>query len=126
MVGRAAAASSPRRGWASAECVDGAAPPRTAPHRAAAVAPLPLTDRPGAAQAATVPYTAPIPPALHPVLAFLLLLIGIVFAGWFVMYEVSTNKFVRALHKELLLAAAASVFLGTGSLFLLLNVGIYV
>ena len=40
--------------------------------------------------------------------------------------HVTSSKFTRELFKELLIAAVASVFMGLGTLFLLLWVGIYV
>ena len=40
--------------------------------------------------------------------------------------QVTSSKFTRELYKELLIAAVASVFMGFGTLFLLLWVGIYV
>ena len=42
------------------------------------------------------------------------------------MFQVTSSKFTRELFKELLIAAVASVFMGFGTLFLLLWVGIYV
>ena len=41
-------------------------------------------------------------------------------------FQVTSSKFTRELFKELLIAAVASVFMGFGTLFLLLWVGIYV
>ena len=41
-------------------------------------------------------------------------------------YEVTSNKFSRSLVKELLVSLWSAVFLGFGTLFLLLWVGIYV
>ena len=41
-------------------------------------------------------------------------------------YEVTSNKFSRNLIRELTLSFFASVFLGFGTVFLLLTVGIYV
>nr|AQS22591.1 transmembrane protein 258 [Pseudodiaptomus poplesia] len=52
--------------------------------------------------------------------------IGLFFTVWFFVYEVTSSKFTRELKKELGISAVASVFMGTGTLFLLLWVGIYV
>ena len=45
---------------------------------------------------------------------------------YFLSLQVTSSKFTRELFKELLIAAVASVFMGFGTLFLLLWVGIYV
>ncbi|VDP89463.1 unnamed protein product [Echinostoma caproni] len=71
-------------------------------------------------------YVSPINPASYPTLAVLLLLIGTFFVAWFFAYELTANKFSRAFRKELLLSGTSAVFLGVGSFFLLLWVGIYV
>ena len=89
-------------------------------------------------------YVSPINPAVFPHLSIVLLGIGLFFTAWFFVYEVSiihwllsllllllslqvtSSKFTRELFKELLIAAVASVFMGFGTLFLLLWVGIYV
>ncbi|CDW57766.1 UPF0197 and Serinc domain containing protein [Trichuris trichiura] len=71
-------------------------------------------------------YTAPINPVVYPALSVTLLLIGLFFTAWFFVYEVTGNKFTRNLLKEMILALVASAFVGVGSLFLLLWVGIYV
>ncbi|VDQ01319.1 unnamed protein product [Trichobilharzia regenti] len=71
-------------------------------------------------------YVPPINPATYSILSVLLLAIGAFFMAWFSVYELTTNKFSRALLKEALLSLVASVFLGCGTLFLLLWVGIYV
>jgi len=75
------------------------------------------------------PYYSPLNPALYPQLAIILCTLGLIFASFFVVYEVSTTDSVtkkRNLVKELTLAGPASVFLGLGSLFLLLWTGVYV
>ena len=41
-------------------------------------------------------------------------------------YQVTSSKFTREIFKELLIAAVSSLFMGFGTLFLLLWVGIYV
>jgi hypothetical protein len=85
-------------------------------------------------------YVSPINPAVFPHLALVLLGIGLFFTAWFFVYEVSFNlvpsfiltvqvtstKFTRELTKEVMISAVASLFMGFGSLFLLLWVGIYV
>merc|ERR1712066_1077871 len=71
-------------------------------------------------------YVSPINPAVFPHLSIVLLGIGLFFTAWFFVYEVTSSKFTREFFKELLIAAVASVFMGFGTLFLLLWVGIYV
>jgi len=71
-------------------------------------------------------YVSPVNPAIYPQLTFVLLAIGIFFAAWFFVYEVTSTKYTRDLPKELLMGFCASVFNGFGILFLLLWVGIYV
>ncbi|CAF0924756.1 unnamed protein product [Brachionus calyciflorus] len=71
-------------------------------------------------------YVSPINPAVYPQLTFLLLVIGLFYSAWFIVYEVTTNKKTRSIGKEFLMAVIASVFMGTGVFFLLLSVGIYV
>merc|ERR1712233_178195 len=71
-------------------------------------------------------YVSPINPAVFPHLTIVLLGIGLFFTAWFFVYEVTSSKFTREIFKELLIAAVASVFMGFGTLFLLLWVGIYV
>lgn len=71
-------------------------------------------------------YVSPINPAVFPHLALVLLGIGIFFTAWFFVYEVTSTKFTRELTKELMISAVASLFMGFGTLFLLLWVGIYV
>ena len=44
----------------------------------------------------------------------------------FFVYEVTSTKFTRELVKEVLLSVIASIFMGFGTLFLLLWVGIFV
>ncbi|KAJ8032302.1 hypothetical protein HOLleu_25791 [Holothuria leucospilota] len=71
-------------------------------------------------------YVSPVNPAIYPHLTLVLLSIGIFFMAWFLVYEVTGNKYTRDLYKELLVALVASLFMGFGILFLLLWVGIYV
>jgi len=71
-------------------------------------------------------YLSPINPATYPHLALILLLIGLFFTAWFFVYEVTSTKYTRALMKELMISLAASTFMGLGTLFMILWVGIYV
>ena len=71
-------------------------------------------------------YASPVNPAVYPTLSVVLLTFGLFFMAWFFVYEVTSNKYTKVLHKELIVALVASVFLGFGVLFLLLWVGIYV
>jgi len=71
-------------------------------------------------------YLSPINPAVFPHLTIVLLGIGLFFTAWFFVYEVTSSKFTREIFKELLIAAVSSLFMGFGTLFLLLWVGIYV
>jgi len=76
------------------------------------------------------PYYSPISVSLYPHFSILLLGVGVFFLSWFFVYEVTTGsealKRRRNPYKELLLALVASVFLGFGTLFLLLWTGVYV
>uniref|UniRef100_A0A8C5XT03 Dolichyl-diphosphooligosaccharide-protein glycosyltransferase subunit TMEM258 n=1 Tax=Microcebus murinus TaxID=30608 RepID=A0A8C5XT03_MICMU len=71
-------------------------------------------------------YTSPVNPAVFPQLTVVLLAIGMFFAAWFFLYEVTSTKYTRDIYKELLISLVASRFMGFGVLFLLLWVGIYV
>ncbi|KAK6108726.1 hypothetical protein QQG55_33150 [Brugia pahangi] len=71
-------------------------------------------------------YVGPVNPSLYPQLAVLLLAIGLFFMAWFFVYEVTSSKFTRVLIKELLISSVAALFLGFGSVFLMLWTGIYV
>ena len=71
-------------------------------------------------------YLSPINPATYPHLALILLLIGLFFTAWFFVYEVTSTKYTRAIMKELMISFAASAFMGLGTLFMILWVGIYV
>ncbi|KAG6511723.1 transmembrane protein 258-like [Zingiber officinale] len=72
------------------------------------------------------PVTSPIPIHLYPMLSALLLVVGLLVTAFFFIYEATTSTRNRCLAKELVTAAVASVFLGFGSLFLLLATGVYV
>ncbi|XP_038711447.1 transmembrane protein 258-like [Tripterygium wilfordii] len=72
------------------------------------------------------PITSPVPDSSYPALAFLMLAIGLVITASFFIYEATSSRRNRSLAKELITGAVASVFLGFGSLFLLLSSGVYV
>ncbi|KAL6496527.1 hypothetical protein OROGR_029785 [Orobanche gracilis] len=74
------------------------------------------------------PISSPVPDAWYPTLAVFMLAIGLVIAASFFMgcYEATSSRKNRSLAKELMTGAVASVFLGFGSLFLLLSSGVYV
>jgi len=71
-------------------------------------------------------YISPVNPAIYPHLALVLLAIGLFFTAWFFVYEVTSTKFTRELIKEISISIVASIFMGFGTLFLILWVGIYV
>ena len=71
-------------------------------------------------------YVSPINPAVFPHLSIVLLGIGLFFTAWFFVYEVTSTKYTRAIMKELMISLAASTFMGLGTLFMILWVGIYV
>merc|ERR1739844_121674 len=71
-------------------------------------------------------YVSPVNPAIFAHLTFVLMAIGLFFTAWFFVYEVTSTKFTRDPKKELLIKFVASVFMGLGSHFLILWVGIYV
>eukprot|EP00095_Tigriopus_kingsejongensis_P003435 maker-scaffold110_size354795-snap-gene-2.21 protein:Tk03435 transcript:maker-scaffold110_size354795-snap-gene-2.21-mRNA-1 annotation:"upf0197 transmembrane protein c11orf10 homolog" len=65
-------------------------------------------------------YLSPVNPAMYPHLAVVLLIIGLFFTAWFFVYEVTSTKFTREIVKEILISMIASIFMGMGTLFLLL------
>ena len=73
-----------------------------------------------------VRYISPVNPSVYPHLSVVILAIGLFYTAWFFVYEVTSTKFTREVVKEVLLSMIASVFMGFGTLFLLLWVGIYV
>ncbi|GAB4837799.1 hypothetical protein Ancab_027323 [Ancistrocladus abbreviatus] len=77
------------------------------------------------AQAAK-PITSPVPDSMYPTLSVLMLAIGLVVTASFFIYEATSSRKNRSLAKELITGAVASIFLGFGSLFLLLSTGVYV
>ncbi|XP_024017219.1 transmembrane protein 258 [Morus notabilis] len=72
------------------------------------------------------PITSPVPEAWYPTLSVVMLAIGLVVTASFFIYEATSSTRNRSLTKELTTGAVASVFLGFGSLFLLLSCGVYV
>ncbi|XP_034699012.1 transmembrane protein 258 [Vitis riparia] len=75
---------------------------------------------------AAKPITSPVPDAWYPTLAVLMLAVGLVITASFFIYEATSSRKSRSLAKELTTGAMASIFLGFGSLFLLLSSGVYV
>ncbi|XP_018829767.1 transmembrane protein 258-like [Juglans regia] len=72
------------------------------------------------------PITSPVPDAWYPTLSVFMLAIGLVVTASFFIYEATSSRRNQSLTKELITGAVASVFLGFGSLFLLLASGVYV
>ncbi|XP_009765524.1 uncharacterized protein [Nicotiana sylvestris] len=72
------------------------------------------------------PISSPVPESLYPTLALFMLAVGLVVTASFFIYEATSSRKNRSLAKELTSGAVASVFLGFGSLFLLLASGVYV
>ncbi|RHN64639.1 putative transmembrane protein [Medicago truncatula] len=69
---------------------------------------------------------SPIPDSLYPTLSVFTLAIGLILTASFFIYEATSSRKTRNLAQELTTGAIASVFLGFGSLFLLLACGVYV
>ncbi|GFP80439.1 transmembrane protein 258 [Phtheirospermum japonicum] len=72
------------------------------------------------------PISSPVLEAWYPTLSIFMLAIGLIIKASFFIYEATSSRENRSLAKELSTGAVASVFLGFGSLFLLLSSGIYV
>ncbi|KAG6779953.1 transmembrane protein 258-like [Populus alba x Populus x berolinensis] len=70
--------------------------------------------------------SSPVPVAWYPTLAVFMLAIGLIVTASFFIYEATSSRRNRSLAKELTTGAIASLFLGFGSLFLLLASGVYV
>ncbi|XP_019442869.1 PREDICTED: transmembrane protein 258-like [Lupinus angustifolius] len=70
--------------------------------------------------------SSPVPDAWYPTFSVFTLAIGLVLTAFFFIYEATTSRKTRSLAQELITGAVASVFLGFGSLFLLLASGVYV
>lgn len=71
------------------------------------------------------PYEPFISVTTYPHLALMTLMIGVLFMAWFFTIEV-TSKSNSNIIKELAISLLASVFIGFGTVFLMLSVGIYV
>ncbi|EJW84620.1 hypothetical protein WUBG_04468 [Wuchereria bancrofti] len=74
-------------------------------------------------------YVGPVNPSLYSQLAVLLLAIGLfLWLGslFTSIFQVTSSKFTRVLIKELLISSVAALFLGFGSVFLMLWTGIYI
>lgn len=71
------------------------------------------------------PYEPLISVTTYPHFALVTLLIGVLFMAWFFTIEV-TSKSNSNIIKELAISLLASVFIGFGTVFLMLSVGIYV
>ncbi|XP_047076708.1 transmembrane protein 258-like [Lolium rigidum] len=70
--------------------------------------------------------SSPVPVAWYPALAVLTVAVGLMLTASFFIYEATSSSRSRSLAKEITTAAVASVFLGFGSLFVLLASGVYV
>ncbi|KAK3133956.1 hypothetical protein QOZ80_6AG0543250 [Eleusine coracana subsp. coracana] len=70
--------------------------------------------------------SSPVPVDWYPTLAVIMLSVGLMFTATFFIYEATSSRRSRSLTKEIVTAAIASVFLGFGSLFVLLASGVYV
>ncbi|GMJ15704.1 hypothetical protein like AT4G29735 [Hibiscus trionum] len=70
--------------------------------------------------------SSPVPNEWYPTLAVVMLSVGLVVAASFFIYEATCTKRNRCIVKELITSGVASLFLGFGSLFLLLSAGVYV
>ncbi|XP_047312218.1 transmembrane protein 258-like [Impatiens glandulifera] len=72
------------------------------------------------------PISSPIQAIWYPTLSFSMLSIGLALTAFFFIYEATTSRKNRSLAMELTTGTIASIFLGFGSLFLLLTCGVYV
>eukprot|EP00873_Tetraselmis_striata_P023083 jgi/Tetstr1/443347/TSEL_031362.t1 len=77
------------------------------------------------ADAELSPYSSPVPPALYPLLSFLLLAAGLASTAAFFVYQATKTKYSRSMFQELALGGVSSLLLGWGLLFLLLSCGVY-
>ncbi|KAI9004860.1 hypothetical protein CLU79DRAFT_782249 [Phycomyces nitens] len=69
----------------------------------------------------SAPVTAPVPPMLYPLLAYISLSGGLLATGMFVVQEKNT-----AIEKQVQTSVVAAFFLGLGTIFTSISVGIYV
>lgn len=72
------------------------------------------------------PVHSPVPVGTYPLLAVVLLVLGVVSTAAFFLYQVTTTRYSRKITQEVLLGGTASITLGLGTLFLLLWVGVFV
>uniref|UniRef100_A0ACD5Z8I8 Uncharacterized protein n=1 Tax=Avena sativa TaxID=4498 RepID=A0ACD5Z8I8_AVESA len=86
------------------------------------------TSRTGASEfrSGMTAISSPVPVAWYPALAVLTVAVGLMLTASFFIYEATASTRSRSLAKEITTAAVASVFLGFGSLFVLLASGVYV
>ncbi|XP_003563732.1 transmembrane protein 258 [Brachypodium distachyon] len=70
--------------------------------------------------------SSPVPVEWYPTLAVVTVSVGLMLTASFFIYEATTSRRNRSLAKEIVTASTASVFLGFGSLFVLLASGVYV
>ncbi|KAG9455612.1 hypothetical protein H6P81_000120 [Aristolochia fimbriata] len=70
--------------------------------------------------------SSPVAVEWYPVQAFFLIAVGLAVTAYFFIYEATSTRKSRKLSTELSAALVASVFLGFGTLFLLLSSGVYV
>ncbi|CAD6336524.1 unnamed protein product [Miscanthus lutarioriparius] len=70
--------------------------------------------------------SSPVPVEWYPTLAVVMVSVGLMFTASFFIYEATSSRRSRSVPKEIATAAVASVFLGFGSLFVLLASGVYV
>ncbi|PUZ60241.1 hypothetical protein GQ55_4G108200 [Panicum hallii var. hallii] len=70
--------------------------------------------------------SSPVPVEWYPSLAVVMVSVGLMLTASFFIYEATSSRRSRSLAKEIATAAVASVFLGFGSLFVLLASGVYV
>ncbi|XP_068653271.1 uncharacterized protein [Aristolochia californica] len=70
--------------------------------------------------------SSPVSVDWYPVHAFFLIALGLAVTAYFFIYEATSTRKSRKLSTEISCALVASVFLGSGTLFLLLSAGVYV
>ncbi|XP_068649364.1 uncharacterized protein [Aristolochia californica] len=70
--------------------------------------------------------SSPVSVEWYPVYAFFLIALGLAVTAYFFIYEATSTRKSRKLSTEFSSAIVASIFLGFGSLFLLLSSGVYV
>ncbi|WVZ79688.1 hypothetical protein U9M48_027253 [Paspalum notatum var. saurae] len=75
---------------------------------------------------AAKPISSPVPVEWYPTLAVVMVSVGLMLTASFFIYEATSSRRSRSLTKEIATASVASVFLGFGSLFVLLASGVYV